>query len=247
MYIFETSQELEQLEQAIITAEKAGGFSGQAINEIFRFMHTIKGSSAMMLFNNISLLAHSVEDLFYFLRENKPEQVDYSLLSDLVLEGIDFIKIEIVKIKCGDVADGEASSLIDKIKEFLLQLKAINSCEDTIEKPISKKSQQYYIAPEKKEIYVAQHKYKALIKFKDNCEMENIRAYTLVHNLAEFAEDIISIPEDILENDDSVNIIRKNGLEIILRTDKTYEELYHFFMQTNFLSELQLEKVEKED
>ena len=118
MYIFETSQELEQLEQAIITAEKAGGYSQQAINEIFRFMHTIKGSSAMMLFNNISLLAHSIEDLFYFLRENKPEQVDYSFLSDMVLEGVDFIKIEVEKIKSGDVTNGDARSLIDKIEEF---------------------------------------------------------------------------------------------------------------------------------
>jgi len=247
MYIFETSQELEQLEQAIITAEKANGYSQQAINEIFRFMHTIKGSSAMMLFNNISLLAHSIEDLFYFLRENKPEHVDYSLLSDMVLEGVDFIKIEVEKIKRSDLADGEAGDLIDKIKEFLLQLKALNSCEDTIEKPVSKKIQQYYIAPEKKEVYAAQNKYKAVIKFKEHCEMENIRAYTLVHNLSEFSEDVCFIPEDILENDESVNYIRENGFEISLKTDKTYDELYHFFMQTTFLNEIQLEKIEDDD
>ena len=58
MYIFETSQMLEQLEQAIMDSEKIEAYEQEAINQIFRFMHTIKGSSAMMLFNNIGTLAH---------------------------------------------------------------------------------------------------------------------------------------------------------------------------------------------
>ena len=92
MYIFETSQMLDQLEQAIMASEKTGKYEQDAINEIFRFMHTIKGSSAMMLYNNIGTLAHSVEDLFYFLREKNPQVVNCSELSDLVFEAVDFIK-----------------------------------------------------------------------------------------------------------------------------------------------------------
>jgi two-component system chemotaxis sensor kinase CheA len=118
MYIFETSQNIEQLELSILGTEKSGSYSKDAINEIFRIMHTIKGSSAMMMFNDISLLAHSIEDLFYFLREQKPQNIDYSILSDLVLEGVDFIKEELRKITDHKKADGDASSLIDKIKEF---------------------------------------------------------------------------------------------------------------------------------
>lgn len=246
MYIFETSQQLEQLEQAIIVAEKSGEYSQKAINEIFRFMHTIKGSSAMMLFNTISILAHSIEDLFYFLRESKPEKVDFSLLSDLILEGVDFIKIELEKIKCGDTPDGEANSLILKINDLLLQLKSLNSDAIVKEKPVSKKKQQYYIAPEKKESYEAANQYKAIISFQDGCEMENIRAYTIVHNLAEFVEEIFFIPKDILENDESVNYIRENGFEIYFRTDKTYDEINHYLMQTIFLNELKLSKIDDE-
>lgn len=50
MYIFETSQNIEQLEQSILTSEQSNGYTQEAINEIFRLMHTIKGSSAMMFF-----------------------------------------------------------------------------------------------------------------------------------------------------------------------------------------------------
>ncbi len=62
MYLFETSPNIEQLEEIILSTEKENGYSQEAINEIFRLMHTIKGSSAMMLFINISTHSHSIED-----------------------------------------------------------------------------------------------------------------------------------------------------------------------------------------
>lgn len=67
MYIFETTQLVGQLEQSILNSEKAIDYE-LSINEMFRVMHTIKGNSAMMLFNNISELAHLMEDLFDFIR-----------------------------------------------------------------------------------------------------------------------------------------------------------------------------------
>ena len=47
MYIFEASQLIEQLEASVLASEKEGCYSTEAINDIFRVMHTIKGSSAM--------------------------------------------------------------------------------------------------------------------------------------------------------------------------------------------------------
>ena len=48
MYIYETTSLLEQLETIILEAEKVDTFSQENVNEIFRVMHTIKGSSAKM-------------------------------------------------------------------------------------------------------------------------------------------------------------------------------------------------------
>lgn len=47
MYIFETSQNIDQLEEVILECEQSNCFTEDAINAIFRCMHTIKGSSAM--------------------------------------------------------------------------------------------------------------------------------------------------------------------------------------------------------
>lgn len=119
MFLFETTQLIEQLEQSVLSSEKESNFFTQeTINEIFRIMHTIKGSSAMMMFNNISTLAHSMEDIFYFIREKKPYIIDFSALSDLVLDGVDFIKNEINKIKIGVTADGDSDSFNSNNEAF---------------------------------------------------------------------------------------------------------------------------------
>ena len=103
VFLFETSQLMEQLEELVLSNEKESCCSDADINEIFRIMHTIKGSSAMMMFENISKLAHAMEDLFYFIREEKPKNVDFSVITDLILECMDFIKVELEKIKNGEL------------------------------------------------------------------------------------------------------------------------------------------------
>jgi two-component system chemotaxis sensor kinase CheA len=247
MFIFETSHNLEQLESLILASEKSESYAPDDINEIFRIMHTIKGSSAMMLFNNISVLAHSLEDLFYFIREQNPAGYDCSTLSDIVLEGVDFTKTELEKVKRGDPVDGDPGSLIEKCRAYLEKLqKTTQACKkEHAPKPDIK--QQYYIGPGKSDEASAKNCYKAVIWFEDGCEMENIRAYSVIHSLKEFAQDIVFTPPDILENDDSKTVIRESGFTVYIRTEKSYEEMHDFFMGTIFLKDLELTVVDSGD
>jgi two-component system chemotaxis sensor kinase CheA len=248
MYIFETTQNIEQLEKCILDTEKSNNYSQSSINEIFRIMHTIKGSSAMMLFNNISMLAHSIEDLFYFLREQKPDNIDFSALSDHILEGVDFIKVELQKIMDGEKADGNPSEIIHDINSFLTLIKIenpVNSASNT-EKTELFEQPRYYIAPNKSEIPVLSNFYKAVIFFEDGCEMENIRAYTIIHNIREFTDEVYYLPEDIIDNDESIEVIKKQGFKIYLKTEKNFQEIEKFFNQTIFLRELELIQLEND-
>ncbi len=258
MFLFETSQLLEQLEQSILSGEKENDFSEEAINEIFRIMHTIKGSSAMMLFDNIAKLAHSIEDVFFYLRKEKPEQIDYSVLSDLVLNGVDFIKIEVEKIKDNDEADGSADDLVTRIKAYLYELKN-NNPENTITSDELKEAagqtseaaegdkQHYYISQVSAGKPGHRNAFKAIIHFEEGCEMENIRAFTIIHNLKEITEDFSYIPDDIIDSDESINVIRQNGFQIYLKTEKDYKEIQDFFMKTIFLKDLELIQLEQEE
>ncbi|MHB8064239.1 MAG: ATP-binding protein, partial [Ruminiclostridium sp.] len=237
MFVFETVQLIEQLEHLVLDGEKEDSLEPH-IDEIFRIMHTIKGSSAMMLFNNISSLAHSIEDVFYFIRQNKPQNIDYSKLIDIILECIDFIKNEIVKIEEGRMSDGDAKEQISSINKLLSDLKgiavgkeAVVTCDETTD--IREK-----INPEQK------NNYRAVIFFEEDCEMENIRAFTIVHKLKEVASNISHYPEGIedTDNDTCIEEIRKEGFKLYFDCDLPIQEIKDILEETIFLREFKLDK-----
>lgn len=239
MFLFETNQLLEQLEQSVLNSEKTGEYQS-SINEIFRIMHNIKSSSAMMLFNNISVLAHAVEDLFYFLREEKPANVDYSQITDLVLAGVDFIKNQIALIEKGEKVQGEADDLIAQIRQTLAALKGVQVPE--IPQPEAPASEKYYVSssptPPKQ-----QNAYDVVIFFQEDCQMENVRAFTVVHKLKEISSDIVYFPEDIVENDSTSEMIQKNGFQVSFFSEKNLSEIEMFFQGTAFLKEVKISQL----
>jgi two-component system, chemotaxis family, sensor kinase CheA len=247
-FIFETSQQVEQLEQSVIKAESIGEYSTEIVNEIFRIMHTIKSSAAMMLFNNMSNIAHSVEDLFYFLREKKPANVDTSKLCDLVLAGIDFIKLELEKIKNNDPADGNESPLIEKINDHLIILKQMNGQdENTDERRKKKPKNKFYIGPERIKVKTDDYGFKCVVHYQNGCEMENIRAYMLIHNLQDISSEFYHIPEDITDNNESVEYIKKNGFTIYFKTIKSYSEMEDFFNHVAFVDHYELLQLDNKE
>ena len=64
VYLLETRQLMEQLNGVLLEADKNKTFSEKDINTVFRIMHTIKSSSAMMGLHALSGMAHKLEDLF---------------------------------------------------------------------------------------------------------------------------------------------------------------------------------------
>ena len=86
IYLFENEQLLEQLQERVLEQKDADCFDEDSINEIFRTMHTIKGSSGIMMFDNITAVSHKLEDVFYYLRESHPDNVPHLQLVEHVLE-----------------------------------------------------------------------------------------------------------------------------------------------------------------
>ena len=255
MFVFETNQNLEQLEQIMIQSEKNGVFSVDDINNVFRIMHTIKGSAAMMVVNEVAALAHAIEDIFFYLRENKPQIVNCSALVDLILEASDFIKKEIDKLDAGEKADGLAAELMDMTKAALADLKAANEGgtvggETAEPPPCAVESQLEMASPvnaivEKIELEDAANVFRALVFYQDDCEMENIRAYTLITHLKSHVAELYFFPEQILEDDKSSETIRQQGFDLCFTTSKSYDEIFALLNQTIFLKELKLTQLEE--
>lgn len=246
MFIFETNQLIDQLEQSLLSSEKESGFE-DSINEIFRIMHTIKGSSAMMVFDNISTLAHSMEDLFFFLREEKPKNFESSKIIDIVFECVDFIKAETSKLENGLKPDGDSAQLKSKVNQYLEQLKELNPSDQkkkkdsqTVKIENEIQEQKYYISSDKAAKSPMTNKYEAVLFFEDGCEMENIRAFSVIHDLEDIAEVVSYVPDDVMESNESVNVIRTDGFKVVFKTDLGIDEVKKRLYQTVLLKDLQV-------
>ncbi|QOX63973.1 chemotaxis protein CheA [Anoxybacterium hadale] len=119
MYLFESTTLLDQLDEILLQSEKAANLSTENVNEIFRIMHTIKGSSAMMEFDTISLVSHKLEDLFYIIRDNGLDDAYFQELFDLVLRVSDFLKEEVETIQNGMKPSSDNEGLISEILDLI--------------------------------------------------------------------------------------------------------------------------------
>ena len=134
-YVQENMQLLEQLEEILLVGQSdTGELEQKEIEEIFRAMHTIKGASAMMGYENLTHLTHSVEDIFDAVRNGLKLSSDkWDELIDLVLNSIDFLKEEISKVQEGQTPDGDIDELRGIAKDLLKRAKEGDSSVESTE------------------------------------------------------------------------------------------------------------------
>lgn len=224
MYLFENRQLLENLDGIVLEKQNADGFDEDDVNSIFRVMHTIKGSSGIMMFDNITHVSHKLEDIFYYIRESQPEQLNHKELVSIVLDVSGFITQEFDKIEEGDEADGDNSELMKVMDSFLEAMKnhIESSGEELPEENVYVEPSQFYIAP----MATEQSKFfKILIRYRQDTMMSNIRAYNVVYSLKDIAEDLLYTPEDILGDEKSADIILENGFAMLLQTQSAEDEI----------------------
>ena len=230
IYLFENQQLLERLQEIVLEQKDADAFDEDSINEIFRTMHTIKGSSGVMMFDEVTVIAHKLEDVFYFLRESHPDNVPHLELVEHVLAVADFISGEMEKLQNGESADGKSGELVAELDTFLTKIKEDGSAkgkgkgkakkevaENTYEAP-----KQFYIAPMATS---ASHFYKIYITFVKGTELVNVHAYKAVYSLKEIAEDMLYLPEDIISDESAAEEIANNGFKILLQSQSSAEEI----------------------
>ena len=224
IYLFENEQLLEQLQESVLEQKDADCFDEDSINEIFRTMHTIKGSSGIMMFDNITAVSHKLEDVFYYLREAHPDNVPHLDLVDHVLRVADFISSEMDKIKDGNSADGDPSDIIKDLDKFLTMIKdgGTEGKSEAVPENVHEEPKHFYIAPVATS---ASHFYKIYISFSSKTEMVNVHAYKVVYALKEIAEDLLYSPEDILTDESAAETIMNEGFRILLQAQASEEEI----------------------
>lgn len=224
MYLFENSQLLEKLQEIVLEQKDADCFDEDAMNEIFRIMHTIKGSSGVMMFDDITSLAHKLEDVFFYLRESHPENVPHMELVEHVLSVADFMFAEMSKLNEGGEADGSSKELISNLDDFLASIKGDSKKQKdkVISENVHEEPMQFYVAPMATN---TSHYYKIYLTYSEGIQLANVHAYKIVYSLKEIAEDLLYAPEDILTNEKSADEIVENGFKMLLQTQSTEADI----------------------
>lgn len=221
-YVFETTSLLEQLDQILMKTENESNFGEEEINEIFRTMHTIKGSSAMMGLENMSKLAHAIEDMFYIIREDNPVISSMNELYDLVFNASDLLKAEIELIQEDEYTPTDFTEQMNKIEDFAAVLKggagaapaaapaapAASAAETA--PAASGASAAASAAPTSELTHVK-------VFFEEECKMENLRAMLVVNRISESCSKLEYIPPDIETNSETAKVIVANGFDVMFK------------------------------
>lgn len=216
MYFFETNGLLEQLDEILLRTEQANAFEDDDIKEIFRIMHTIKGSSAMMGFDNLSVLAHKAEDMFFVIRENPNVITDVSFVYDLVFQVSDSYKAQIEAIQNnigGEYEQMNFDELIDKLIKARDKLNSEASGEPA-ETSATAGASSSGPAPAG-----GSDKVSVRVFFEEGCQMENLRAFLLINTIREECSFLEFFPEDVETNAESSKEIVDHGFLITFSTN----------------------------
>lgn len=209
MYVFETTTLLEQLDQILMKTENESSFGEEEINEIFRTMHTIKGSSAMMGLDNMSKLAHAIEDMFYIIREEHPVISSMESLYDLVFNASDLMKAEIELLQEDEYTQTDFSDQMNKIESFVAVLKGGAPAEAA---PVQAAPAQAAAAPAASK--AAAEQTEVLVFFNEDCKMENLRALLVINRITESCSKLEYFPADIENNSETAQDIIENGFTV---------------------------------
>ena len=190
MYIYETGTLLEQLETIVLEAEKADTFSQENVNEIFRIMHTIKGSSAMMEFDSLATVAHRIEDMFFIIREGTMSVVSEEnrpALFDVVFQSIDFFRGEVEKVEADEPLSKDIDSFMTNINTLIAKIKG----EEPPAPAPAPAASQAAPAPTPPAAPAGDGSvpFGLLVNFEEGCGMESLRAFMLVTSVKDVCEE----------------------------------------------------------
>ncbi|MCM1054746.1 MAG: chemotaxis protein CheA [Bacteroides sp.] len=213
MYLFETTTLIDQLDEILLRTEQANEFTEDDINEVFRIMHTVKGSSAMMGFENLQKLAHKGEDMFFIIREDPSKMKDIGFVYDLVFQMSDLFKAEIEEIRNNPDYEGtDFSDMIAKLENGASILKGeLDEAEAEAAgaaSPAGGKAAAAVSAGENQSVI--------RVFFEQDCKMENLRAFLLLNRLKESFDIIDWFPKDVENNAESGALIQEDGFLITL-------------------------------
>jgi len=115
-FIRESEEEITKLNNSLLALESDPG-DQEAMDQIFRTAHTLKGNFGAMGFEGASNLAHAMEDLLDEMREGNMEVTPEVM--DLIFAGVDGIEALVGEIEDHGEARSDHADLVEQLRAVL--------------------------------------------------------------------------------------------------------------------------------
>ena len=244
-YLYEENNLLDQLDEMLVADEKNGDFSTDDVNEIFRIMHTIKGSSAMMEFNSISTIAHHIEDVFFYIRDKGIETLDpehKKELFNLMFRSEDYLRSEIEKVEQGVPLSTDIDAFSNEINSFLKKISgaAPAAPEASQAAPAASGAAAPSSLPDDKDAACFFH-----VFLEEGVGMENLRAYMIVNAVKECDVNFRFYPSDMETDQDTSQTIAENGFFLAFDSSEDASKAEGILKTQNHIRSYELVNVSK--
>ena len=244
-YLYEENNLLDQLDEMLVADEKNGDFSTDDVNEIFRIMHTIKGSSAMMEFNSISTIAHHIEDVFFYIRDKGIETLDpehKKELFNLMFRSEDYLRSEIEKVEQGVPLSTDIDAFSNEINSFLKKISgaAPAAPEASQAAPEASGAAAPSSLPDDKDAACFFH-----VFLEEGVGMENLRAYMIVNAVKECDVNFRFYPSDMETDQDTSQTIAENGFFLAFDSSEDASKAEGILKTQNHIRSYELVNVSK--
>lgn len=208
IFIEETKEHLQSLNQCLLTLEKDPGDSS-VLNEIFRVAHTLKGMSGTMGFKRMSRLTHDMENVLQALRNNEVKVT--TKLIDLLFKCLDALENYTTMVaETGSEGIEENLNIIDALSNIIkgkapqaasaakpssfAAAQGTSSSASTDDNPPLLALNQYDMNVISKAADLGNNTYQITLKLNKGCVLKSARAFVIFKTLERYSEIIKSDP-----------------------------------------------------
>lgn len=233
LFLEESLENVQILNQSLLSLESAPD-NLEAVDEIFRAAHTIKGMSATMGFENMAQLTHKMESLLDKLREKQLALNDEIITA--LFKAVDTLESMVETVRGG----GEPNLDVSELSAELIALEKGEKSSPTVKGPentepvaagdevaattneiellsLNEYEKDLLRAVEEK----GQKAYQINVKIDESCVMKGVRAYMVFRNLEPIGEVAKSFPSVQELEDENF----ENEFTLILITALTNDQI----------------------
>ena len=237
LFIEEAKEHLQIITQSLLDLEKNPD-NIEILNKIFRSAHTLKGSSGMMGFNDISELTHVMEDIFDELR--KGAKVSSNLI-DVLFECVDALEARLTKLENGEDEPIDISSLIKRLKECVPKKK-----EERKTIKVKDNSTKMKAA---KEFKNGENLFIIHVKLSEDCVFKAARAFMILDSLEKIGKVVRSNPS---KDEVEAGNFESTDFEAVVATNYKMEKIKNILRNISEIAKVEIKEfcegsLEKED